>query len=316
MNKQVYHVNKVSMIKQTLYFGNPAYLSTKNEQLVIKTDDIETARPIEDIGIVMLDNPQITITQLTITKLLENNAAFIHCNEKHMPVGMLLNLDGNTLQRQRFQKQIEASEPLKKQLWQQTVQAKIKNQAALLSHLGKDTKRMSYLQKSVKSGDPKNCEAQAASYYWKLVFKEHTQAFSRSQDGPPPNNMLNYGYAVLRAAMARALVGTGLLPTLGIFHRNQYNAYCLADDIMEPYRPYVDHAVVEYISQHGIPPETLRPEISRHFLTILQADVYFEKERSPLLIALTRTTASLFACFQGKRRKIIYPDLNNAFKKD
>ena len=304
------------MIKQTLYFGNPAYLSTKNGQLIIKTDECETSRPIEDIGVVLLDNPQITITQHTITKLLENNVAFIHCNEKHMPIGMLLNLDGNTLQRQRFQKQIEASEPLKKKLWQQTVQVKIKNQAAVLSHLGKDVKRMNYLQKNVKSGDQNNCEAQAASYYWKLVFDSHIQDFSRSQDGEPPNNILNYGYAVLRAATARALAGTGLLPTLGIFHRNQYNAYCLADDIMEPYRPYVDYAVIEYMARYGIPPKIINTEIKKHFLAILQTDVYFEKERSPLLVALTRTTASLLACFQGKKRKILYPELSDAFKQD
>ncbi|GBU20979.1 CRISPR-associated endonuclease Cas1 [Fibrobacteres bacterium R8-0-B4] len=299
------------MIKQTLYFGNIAYLSTKNEQLVIKTATAETSRPIEDIGVVILDSPQITITQHTITKLLENNVALINCNEKHLPVGMLLNLDGNTLQRQRFERQIAASEPLKKKLWQQTVQAKINNQAALLSYLGKDVKRMAYLQKKVQSGDPDNCEAQAASYYWKLVFEDKIQEFSRDQEGEPPNNMLNYGYAVLRAAMARALVGTGLLPTLGIFHRNQYNAYCLADDIMEPYRPYVDRAVVEYVAQHGIPPEALNKEINRHFLMILQADIHFERERSPLLVALTRTTASLFACFQGKKRKILYPELKH-----
>ena len=304
------------MIKQTLLFSNPAYLSTKNGQLVIKTDESETTRPIEDIGVVILDNPQITITQHTITKLLENNAAFINCNEKHMPTGMLLNLDGNTLQRQRFQKQIEATEPLKKSLWQQTVQAKIKNQSVILSHLGKDVKRMDYLQRSVKSGDPENREAQAASYYWKLVFEDYLQDFSRSPEGDPPNNLLNYGYAVLRAATARALVGTGLLPTLGIFHRNQYNAYCLADDILEPYRPFVDKAAVEYLTQYGIPPQTLTPQINRHFLTVLQTDVYFEKEHSPLLVALTRTTASLFACFQGKKRKITYPELHYGLKQN
>jgi CRISPR-associated protein Cas1 len=298
------------MIKQTLYFGSTAYLSTKNGQLIIKTATEETSRPIEDIGVVLLDSPQITITQHTVTKLLEDNAALIYCNEKHHPVGMLLNLDGNTLQHQRFQKQIAASEPLKKKLWQQKDKKKIWNQAALLSYLGKDVKRMVYLQKRVQSGDPDNCEAQAASYYWKLVFEDKIQNFSRNPEGIPPNNLLNYGYAVLRAAMARALVGTGLLPTLGIFHRNQYNAYCLADDIMEPYRPYVDCAVVEYLAQHGTPPEELNKEINRHFLTILQADIYFEKERSPLLVALTRTTASLFACFQGKKRKILYPELN------
>jgi len=304
------------MIKQTLCFSNPAYLSTKNEQLAIKTDESEATRPIEDLGVVILDNQQITITQHTIAKLLENNVALITCDSKHLPTGMFLNLNGNTLQSNRFKAQVEASEPLKKSLWQQTVQAKIKNQSALLSHLGKDAKRMDYLQRKVKSGDPDNCEAQAASYYWKLVFEEHIQGFSRSPEGTPPNNLLNYGYAILRAAVARALVGTGLLPTLGIFHRNQYNAYCLADDIMEPYRPYIDYAAIEYMAQYGVPPEMLNPGISRHFLTVLQADVYFEKERSPLLVALTRTTASLMACFQGKKRRILYPELTYAFRQN
>jgi CRISPR-associated protein Cas1 len=283
------------MIKQTLYFGNLAYLSIKDEQLVIKTAEKEVSRPIEDIGVIVLDSSQITITQHTITKLLKNNTAIISCDEKHMPIGMFLNLDGNTLQSQKFQKQIEASEALKKNLWQQTVKAKIQNQAGVLQNIGKDTKRLNYLAKKVNPGDTDNCEAQAASYYWKLIFDNYIQDFSRFPEGEPPNNMLNYGYAILRAAMARALVGTGLLPTLGIFHKNQYNAYCLADDIMEPYRPYIDYVVVKYMEQNKIVPDKLDTEIKQYILTALQTDVYFEKEHSPLLIALTRTTASLSA---------------------
>ncbi|MDR1759185.1 MAG: type II CRISPR-associated endonuclease Cas1 [Fibrobacter sp.] len=293
------------MIKQTLNFSNPAYLSVKDFQLVIKTSEREITRPIEDIGVIILDNPQITITQRAMALLLENNAVIITTDSKHLPVGMFLNLDGNTLQSNRFQKQIEASEPLKKQLWLQTVQAKIQNQSAVLRHLGKDVKRMEYLAKTVNSGDTNNCEAQAASYYWKLIFEDFINGFSRSPEGNSPNHLLNYGYAILRAATARALVGSGLLPTLGIFHRNQYNAYCLADDIMEPYRPYVDMAVREIFSANRS--NELTPEIKKHLLGILAFDCRFEKEKSPMLVALSRTSASLVACFEGKKKKLLYP---------
>ncbi len=293
------------MIKQTLNFSNPAYLSVKDSQLVIKTSEREATRPIEDIGVVILDHPQITITQRAMALLLENNALIITTDSKHLPVGMFLNLDGNTLQSNRFQKQIEASEPLKKQLWLQTVQAKIQNQAAVLKQLGKDVKRMEYLAKTVNSGDTNNCEAQAASYYWKLVFEDFVDGFSRLPEGNSPNHLLNYGYAILRAATARALVGSGLLPTLGIFHRNQYNAYCLADDIMEPYRPYVDVAVREILSANRS--DELTPEIKKHLLGVLACDCHFEKEKSPMLVALTRTSASLVACFEGKKKKLLYP---------
>ena len=299
------------MIKQTLSFSNPAYLSASKAQLVIKTSELTTTRPIEDIGVVILDNPQITITQNAMALLLENNVALITCDAKHIPVGMFLNLDGNTLQSNRFKIQIEASEPLKKQLWQQTVQAKILNQAAVLKQLGKDTKRLEYLAKTVNSGDTNNCEAQAASYYWKLIFEGYIKDFSRLREGEPPNNLLNYGYAIVRAAAARALVGSGLLPSFGIFHKNQYNAYCLADDIMEPYRPYVDLAVVEKLAE-GLPINEdleLNPEIKKHLLTVLKCDCHFEREKSPMLVALTRTSASLIACLEGKKKKILYPKI-------
>jgi len=299
------------MIKQTLSFSNPAYLSTSNAQLVIKTPETTTTRPIEDIGVIILDNSQITITQNAMMLLLENNIALITCNTKHIPVGMFLNLDGNTLQSNRFQTQIEASEPLKKSLWQQTVQAKILNQAAVLKHLGKDVKRMEYLAKAVSSGDTNNCEAQAANYYWKVIFEDYIKDFSRSREGEPPNNLLNYGYAIVRAATARALVGSGLLPTFGIFHKNQYNAYCLADDIMEPYRPYIDLAVAEKLADGFSSDENLElnSNIKKCLLTVLECDCHFEREKSPMLVALTRTAASLIACFEGKKKKILYPKI-------
>jgi CRISPR-associated protein Cas1 len=308
------------MIKKTLYFGNPTYLSMKNKQMlirlpeVVKNDslpdsfkkDAEQSRPIEDIGVLILDHQQITITHGLLTALLKNNVAVIQCDEMHHPIGLMLNLDGNTLQTQRFKAQIEASEPLKKQLWQQTVVAKINNQKALLQSIGKDVKKLEFLVGIVKSGDADNCEARAAAYYWSVLFEDYISDFRREREGEPPNNLLNYGYAILRAAVARALVGSGLLPTLGIFHRNQYNAYCLADDVMEPYRPFVDMAVLSLLKR-GVDYTALSQQVKSDLFSLLQQDTVFEKDRSPLMVGLTRTTASLVVCFEGKKRKIVYP---------
>lgn len=300
------------MIKKTLYFGNPAYLKFRNEQLLIESDadDQESGQrsvPVEDIGLVILDHSQITITQVTIAKLLENNAALITCDATHHPVGMMLNLDGNTLQSQKHQVQVDASQPLKKQLWQQTVAAKIRNQAALLKKEKAPSGYLESLADKVKSGDSDNAEAKAAAYYWKRLFPDFLD-FSRSRYGPPPNNLLNYGYAILRALVARALVSSGLLPTLGIFHRNQYNAYCLADDIMEPYRPYVDQVVCQIVRMNGKFLE-MTAGMKKDLLSIPAMDVVLQGRKSPLMNAVSRTTASLVACFEGESRKILYPEL-------
>lgn len=296
------------MIKRTLYFGNPAYLKTSNDQLdiqLVETGETKTA-PIEDIGLLILDNQQITITQAAIAKLLANNVALITCDPAHHPTGLMLNLDGHTLQSQKFQAQIEASVPLKKQLWQQTVIAKIENQAALLRKQEKEYRLLSNFAKEVKSGDSENHEAKAAAYYWRNVFPEFVH-FRRDRYGLPPNNFLNYGYAILRATVARCLVGSGLLPTLGIFHRNQYNAYCLADDIMEPYRPFVDALVCTMIDPRKQAFE-ITPSFKKKLLTIPALDMVCDGQQSPLLNAVQRTTASLAKCFEGKARKIIYPE--------
>lgn len=301
------------MIKRTLYFGNPAYIKTKNEQLVIELpekEEVKTAA-IEDIGIVILDHQQITITHAVIAKLLHHNVAIITCNDIHLPTGMMLNLDGHTLQSQRFQHQISASVPLKKQLWQQTVMAKIVNQANLFAQYRIANKRLINLVTQVKSGDSDNCEAQAASYYWKNIFPIFPD-FKRHREGAPPNNLLNYGYAILRAIVARNLVGSGLLPTLGIFHRNQYNAYCLADDIMEPYRPYVDKIVYDIVRSNGNYLE-MTPSMKQQLLSIPVVDVMIDEEKSPLMNAVQRTTASLAKCFEGGSRKLLYPVLSTSF---
>ena len=308
------------MIKKTLYFGNPTYLSLRNKQLVIqlpevvknetlpesfKADAVKTI-PVEDIGVVILDNKQITITHGLMEALLENNCALITCNSSRMPVGLMLPLAGNTTQTERFRDQINASVPLKKQLWQQTVQAKIQNQAYVLENKSKVVvKNMLVWANDVKSGDPDNYEARAAVYYWNNLFP-NIPGFTRGREGEPPNNLLNYGYAILRAVVARALVASGLLPTLGIHHRNKYNAYCLADDIMEPYRPFVDNLVFEIV-ESGIDISELSQEIKAQMLNIPVLDVVINNQRSPLMIAVGQTTASLYKCFSGEIRKIKYP---------
>lgn len=302
------------MIKRTLYFGNPAYLSLKLDQLVIKMPGIKepdevvgTMRtiPIEDIGIVVLDHKQITVTHGLIEKLLENNCSIITCSSNHMPVGLMLPLYGNTIQNERFRSQLSSSLPLRKQLWQQTIQQKIANQAAVLEYAtGTKHNNMIIWSANVRSGDSGNMEARAAAYYWPTLFSDK-EYFIRSRDEDEPNNLLNYGYAILRAIIARALVSSGLLPTLGIHHHNRYNAYCLADDIMEPYRPFVDKLVFTLYERHNN--LALTPEIKRELLSIPTMDVTINDKRSPLMVAASTTSSSLVKCFSGEIRKLAYP---------
>lgn len=314
------------MIKKTLYFGNPAYLSLRNKQLVIKMSAVERSKnvadiiraesivtkPIEDLGVVVLDHQQITITQGLLEALLENNVALITCNSRSMPVGLQLPLYGNTIQNERFRSQLDASKPLQKQLWQQTMKAKIENQACVLrNNTETETRCMFVWAESLKSGDPTNMEARAAVYYWKNLFLKECAGFIREREGMPPNNLLNYGYAILRAVIARSLVCSGLLPTLGIHHHNRYNAYCLADDIMEPYRPYVDELVLE-IMRSGIEYRELTTALKARLLNIPTLDVNINGKRSPLMIAATTTTASLVKCFSGEIRKIAYPSMSTS----
>lgn len=300
------------MIKRTLYFGNPAYLSLRNSQLVVDVPEakdevlreaVRCTIPVEDIGVVILDHRQLTITHGVMEALLENNVALITCDSSRMPVGLMLPLCGNSTQSERFRAQIEASQPLKKQLWQQTVQAKIANQATLLHSIrGVEVGNMLRWSTDVRSGDSDNLEARAAVYYWANMFDD----FKRDREGLPPNNLLNYGYAILRAVVARGLVASGLLATLGIFHHNRYNAYCLSDDIMEPYRPYVDRLVAELFDAGC---RELTKEVKVKLLSIPILDVVINGERSPLMIAVGQTTASLYKCYSGELRKIIYPEM-------
>lgn len=302
------------MIKRTIYIGNPFHLSVANRQLVLTqphAKGIDTTLkqtiPLEDIGVVMLDHQQITITQHVLQQIAAFNIACIVCNQNHHPALMQLPLDANTIQQERFENQIAAAAPLKKQLWQQTIKQKIINQGRLLNKLGIETNAFEHISKQVKSGDAGNNEAKASVIYWKTIFEAFIPGFTRDRFAPYPNNFLNYGYAILRATIARSLAGSGLLVTMGIFHKNRYNAYCLADDIMEPYRPFVDEVVLNLVKTR---PETteITKEIKQQLLQVPVLDVLIDGQRSPLMVATQKTTASLARCFNGETRKILYPE--------
>jgi CRISP-associated protein Cas1 len=308
------------MIKRTLYFENPAYLYVSLSQLKVKLpavgvnlpetlqDRFTKSIPIEDIGAVVLDNPQITITQGALEALSTSNCAVIICNKKRMPSGLLLPLSGNTLHSERLRQQVEAPLPLKKNLWKQTIQAKIQNQTDLLLHRGNiKIGNMRKWKKEVRSGDATNLEARAAVYYWANLFPKEL-CFSRERSGISPNNLLNYGYAILRSVIARALVSTGLSPALGIQHKNKYNAYTLVDDIMEPYRPVVDKLVLDIVLE-GEDCETVSKEAKVRLLTLPVLDVRIDGITRPLMIAANVTAWSLQKCYAKDRKSIVYPEM-------
>jgi CRISPR-associated protein Cas1 len=292
------------MIKRTILIENKAAISTKNLQLIIKTEIKESTVPIEDIGFLVIDNQEIYISIPAINLLIESNTALIVCNSNHLPNGMFLNLNSHHIQQEIFRNQIEASLPLKKQLWQQTIIEKIKNQGYLLEKITSSTNHFDYLANKVQSGDTTNMEGVAASQYWKSFFEVD---FKRERFGDYPNNFLNYGYAILRAATARALSGSGLLNTLGIHHKSKYNAFALADDIMEPFRPIVDEKVFELMQNYN--EQELNTKLKSELLQILTRTVYFKEEKSPLMVALQKTASSLQQCYSGDRKKIKYPKL-------
>lgn len=306
------------MIKRTLYFGNPAYLSLSGRQLIVRRpadgsdgEEVVGSIPVEDIGMVVIDHGRITMTSALMASLLENNVALISCDRKSLPVGLMLPLCGHTIQNERFRCQLSASVPLRKQLWQQTVQMKILNQAACLEYsTGVRHENMAIWSSKVRSGDPDNLEARAAAYYWKNLFPAFP-GFIRGRDGFPPNNLLDYGYAILRGVIARALVSSGMLPTIGIHHHNRYNAYCLADDIMEPYRPFVDRLVVDIVRETPESGLVLDKAMKARLLSIPVLDVFFGEKTSPLMVAASATSSSLYKCFLGEARKIVYPSMKD-----
>jgi len=300
------------MIKRTLYFGNAAYLSVSNRQLHIRKPDKDVSEsvtiPVEDIGVIVADHPQITFTQSVITSLQDNNAVILWCGSNHMPLSLSLPLQYNDTYTSKVRSQLEVTEPLKKQLWKQTIVQKITNQAAVLKYFGMPSLKLEKMAARVSSGDAENHEGQAAAIYWQYLMKKFDTSRGRFDGGP--NIMLNYGYAILRAVIARSLVGGGCLTVVGIHHKNQYNPHCLADDIMEPFRPLVDKMVFEYLEQKNDTGESLTSDQKVHLLQIPAIDITIGGKFSPLMVGTQRTAASLVKCFQGTARKILYPELS------
>jgi CRISPR-associated protein Cas1 len=299
------------MIKRTISIGKPAYIRYQNKQLLIEfvEDDTKASLAVEDIGLMVMDHPRITVTQKAMSALISNNTAVLWCDEKHMPQGMFFSLGQQNKEfTQKLRFQMNASVPLKKQLWKQIIQSKIRNQAAVLDALEKPNRKLLRMAKEVSPGDPNNLEGQAANAYWKILFEE-IEGFTRKRHGASPNNLLNYGYAILRAVVARSLTGSGCLPAIGIHHRNKYNPFCLADDVMEPYRPYVDLLVTDMIRETGELPEELDKTHKAELLRIPTLDVIIGKETSPLLHAVLHTTASLARCYEGSQKKLALPEL-------
>ena len=292
------------MLKRALFFSTPHTLSLRDNQLVLQSKespDVQKSVPIEDLGFVILEHPQTIVTLPLLNALSDNNVAVVFCGANRMPNALLMNLDSNNTQGESYRAQIQASEPLKKGLWRQIVEAKIRNQAAVLHRFGKNGAKLKPYYLHVKSGDTDNREGAAARIYWTELLGND---FIRERDGPYPNNLLNYGYTILRAAVARSLMGSGLFPAFGLFHRNRYNAFPLADDVMEPYRPYVDALVYELYARGQT---QLTKEVKGELLRILFVDTRFDKVLRPLDIGLTITTASLAKCFAGTQKKIVYP---------
>lgn len=298
------------MVKRTIAITTPCHLSLKLGQMLVRSKLVEgdagKTVPIEDMGMLLMEHEQVTVTQGLLAALMENNVAVVNCNAQHHPVGMLLNFQGNSTQTETFIAQAEASKPLKKQLWQQVVKAKINNQGAILNALGQDGGRLVKLAQEVRSGDTDNRESVAAVFYWPRLFKGIPH-FLRDPEGPYPNNVLNYGYAILRATVARALVGSGLHPTLGLFHRNRYNAYCLADDMMEAYRPLVDQVVAGIVLDRPTDWTELDQTIKIDLLRTPTLDVDMGGKVRPLMVAVSETTASLARAYLGTNGVLALP---------
>lgn len=294
------------MIKRTLVFTSPSVLSLKNAQLVIakkEQPDEKRTVPIEDIGVVMIENPMVSITIPLLNALSDNNVAVIICDQRGMPNAMLQNLETNNCQGEVLRNQLAVGEVMRKQLWKQIVESKIRNQARLLTKLGYDGDVLKPYYSNVKSGDGDNREGIAARIYWTELFGA---GFVRDRNLPGANALLNYGYSVLRAATARALMSSGLLPAIGIFHHNRSNVFPLADDMMEPYRPFVDEEVYHLVSQGK---DVLIPETKAALLQILCCDTRFKSTTRPLSIGLSLTMSSLAKCYAKEQSTLSLPVL-------
>lgn len=249
--------------------GAAARLSLRRRQLVVARAAGESTVPVEDLAMLILDRPDVSLTQPVLTALAAAGAALAVCGPDHHPMAVSLPAAGHWEGTAVALAQTDAPKPLVKRLWQEIVRAKIRQQAAVLAERGHAQEGLPALAQRVRSGDPDNVEAQAAQRYWPVLMG---RSFRRRRDGDPPNGLLNYGYAVLRAAIARAVVGAGLLPVLGLHHRGRGNPFCLADDLMEPFRPFVDLRVAQMIG-NGPPDDGIDREAKAALIGVLHERV-------------------------------------------
>ncbi len=294
------------MLKRTLVFSSPMILSLKNLQLVVAYKDSPDERrtiPIEDVGVVLLENQQTSITLPLLNALAESEVQVVICNSKGMPSAMIQSMNSNNLQGETLRNQIACGEVLKKQLWKQVVEAKIKNQASLLNSVGEDGNILKPFYSNVRSGDVDNREGIAARIYFQNLFGD---TFIRDRDEQGINALLNYGYSILRAATCRAIVSSGLLPAIGIYHHNRSNAYPLADDLMEPFRPFIDGVVYD-LAMHG--KTELTKEVKAELISVLYTDTIYEKVKRPLSVGLSMTTASMVKCLSKELNSLSLPAL-------
>ncbi len=293
------------MIKRIVDISKAAFLSLKQQQLLIdiKAEALRQL-PIEDLGILILQHPAIVLTQQVIIACQKNNVVIIFCDERHLPYSAILPLaESHSLPHKMLQQQIAITEPTRKRLWQQIVQQKIAQQAKTLSSLGKNATRLNYLKTKVKLGDSSNCEATAAQAYWKLLFGKE---FKRDINQNEINSLLNYGYSIVRAMIARSICGAGFHPTLGLFHKNQYNALCLADDVMEPFRPWVDWYVYQLAQEGNI---EINQSSKQCLLAILNATVTQNDKKMPLMVSSHYLIANLKRCYNKEVNQLVYPEL-------
>jgi len=296
------------MIARTLCFSNRGKLSIRYEQLVWTPveGDVRTF-PVEDVGFIVLESERIEITTAVLQALAGQNVAVVVCDKAHMPCAQLTPYAAHTTTAETVEAQLSATQAVNGRLWRQIVRQKIRNQAALMVRLGEEkSKRLLALSNEVKNGDPSNCEAQAARIYFQALGPE---GFVRDREGAWPNGPLNYGYAILRAAVARALIASGLTCFRGIHHHNRYNAFALADDVMEPYRPFVDQYVLGRVKPFDSQTDELTKEMRARLLEMLTCDVRVGDCRRPLMVALSSTTASLARFYKKETDALALPEL-------
>jgi CRISPR-associated protein Cas1 len=282
---------------------NDRYLSVDRGFLVVRSgEDVFGRVPLDDIGVLIGNAHGLTYSGNALAALAERGAPVLLCGSNHRPTALVWPLVQHHEQAGRFKAQIAVSRPTCKRLWKELVQQKILEQAAVLRALGRTFKVVERLSMRVRAGDPSNIEAQAAKYYWRALFGK---SFSRDVDGAGINSLLNYGYAVLRAATARAVVATGLHPSLGVFHKNPRNSFQLVDDLMEPYRPVVD-IVVHQLWSCGI--HDVTPDSKRQLAMAMYRDRAFQNSTTPVCRCIELTAASFAAALDNPRARVLFPD--------